>query len=75
MLTACNNGHAEIVKLLIQNKALINISCCHEQKVTPLYFAAQNNHIDVINILLKFGGDINFGKYGKIPPLSIAAKK
>src|SRR3990167_6070018 len=69
MFASCK-GHSKVVQLLAENGATLNI-VCHDN-TTPIYIAAHYNHLDVICVLLKFGANINFGKYGKIPPLTVA---
>lgn len=48
---AAKHGELEIVKLLIEKGASVNV----ENKLfqTPLFFAAQHNHIDVVKLLVK----------------------
>ena len=48
---ACENGHLEVVKLLIKNGADINKA--DENQATPLYIVCQNGHLGVVKLLLK----------------------
>ena len=47
MITA---GQEEIVKVLVQHQALVNIQS--QNGFTPLYMAAQENHDSVVRFLL-----------------------
>jgi len=48
----------KIVKELIENGADIN-KCENKDGFTPLYIAAQLGHINILNMLISFGADIN----------------
>jgi len=47
---ACTQGHLEIVKLLLENRAVVN--ALNESKKTPLCLACENNHESVVSLLL-----------------------
>lgn len=52
---AAQNGHIEIIKLCIDNKANINAHYGHKNKKTPLYLAAQKGYLEIVKLLLKHG--------------------
>ena len=54
---AADNGREEIVKLLIENGADVNIK--NHRKETPLDVAAQMYRIEIVEILVKNGGVTN----------------
>jgi ankyrin repeat protein len=60
LLSVSQNEKAnlDIVKILIDNKASINIKD-KEEGNTPLHNAVQNENIDLISFLLSRGSDIN----------------
>ena len=37
----------------------VPVDCCEEYDVTALYWAANNNRIDVVNVLLESGANVN----------------
>lgn len=49
-------GHLEVVKYLVENGAEIKNYDPHAQ-FSPLLNAGQNNHVDVLDYLIKHGGD------------------
>ncbi|XCN71444.1 MAG: ankyrin repeat domain-containing protein [Candidatus Electrothrix aestuarii] len=57
LILAAQRGHTDLVKLLIENKANINIKNLYSY--TPLIAAAENGHHDIIQLLLEAGADIN----------------
>ncbi len=57
LLNAIENGHIDIVKLLIENDANINIKDSGDW--TPLIMASFYGHLDIIEYLLENGADIN----------------
>ncbi|MBD0392011.1 ankyrin repeat domain-containing protein [Wolbachia endosymbiont of Pentalonia nigronervosa] len=55
---AAENGHKEVVEILLNNNAEINAKTT-DKGLTPLHVAAQNGHLDVVNALLDKGADFN----------------
>ena len=51
MHLAANQGAAEIVQLLVDERAAMD--CKDENSETPLFLAAEKNHISCVEILLK----------------------
>jgi ankyrin repeat protein len=56
LLTACENGHTDIVELLLDRGSDINVK--DEYGNTPLIMASRNGHVDIIQLLLDNGADI-----------------
>jgi len=54
---AAENGHLEIVKLLLKSGANPNWCCC--ECVTALHMAIANKHEEVANLLIENGANIN----------------
>lgn len=54
---AALQGHIEIVELLIENGADVNIKSIEMFGDTPLIDASANGHLDVVKYLLKNGAD------------------
>ena len=54
---ACNGGHEEIVKILLDQGA--NIEDHNENGHTPLMEAASSGHVNIAKILLEKGAGIN----------------
>lgn len=69
---ASANGHAEVVKLLVE-EIDGDVSCVCEQGYTPLLLAAGKGHNGVGKLLLKHGADPN--QAGKETPLFMASKR
>ena len=63
-------GHMDIVDLLINNGANVNLKS--ESGDTALHYAAKKNHIDIVEMLLKNGADINITGYRGLVPLHFA---
>ena len=57
-MRAVEDGNIEAIELFIQQNADVNHICVC--RVTPLLLAVQNNDIDTVNILIKYGADPNF---------------
>ena len=71
---AARKGHAEVVKLLLDNKADVNVSR-HTDGATPLYVAAWNGHTEVVKVLLYNKADANISKHTDgATPLHVAAQ-
>lgn len=54
---AALNGHLDLVKLLINNGANVNVQSYEMLKDTPLIDASANGHLDVVMYLLEHGAD------------------
>ena len=60
---ACQRGHTEVTRTLIQSKCDINKTCKlgAAMNVTPLHLAAQHGHADIARLLVKAGAPVNVG--------------
>ena len=67
---AALRGHSDIVKLLTNKGAKINLKS--ESGDTALHYAVRKNHINIVEILLKNGADINIKGYRGLVPLHFA---
>ena len=54
---ACKNGYLEIVKILIENNACLEMTC--DDDSTPLHIACENNHLEIVKFLITEGVDVN----------------
>ena len=70
---ASSNGHAEVVYLLLQRNANVNIRSTNCYKWTPLHFASENGHAKVVPLLLEHGADINAQSTLHNTPLKLAS--
>ena len=72
---ASENGHVDIVKMLIRNGADVNVAT--QKKWTAIHFAASKGHAGVVKVLIQNGADVNAlfqTKYtGKLNALIFAA--
>jgi hypothetical protein len=69
---ACENGHIEVVRLLVEagadkDKAMAN-------GYTPLFIACQNGHVEVVRLLVEPGADNGHPMTIKCTPLFAACK-
>ena len=51
------NGHVEIVKLLLDKEADVNVA--DKEEWTPLHVASENGHVEVVKLLLDKEADVN----------------
>lgn len=58
-------GQEEIVKVLVQHQALVNIQS--QNGFTPLYMAAQENHDSVVRFLLANNANQSLATEVRIP--------
>lgn len=54
---AARNGHFEALKLLLNNWANPDIQ--NAVHVTPIFLAAQQDHVDCVRLLVLMGADVN----------------
>ena len=57
LLMASQNGHAEVVKLLLAAKADVNAAMTNG--VTPLFIASEKGHTEIVKLLLAARADVN----------------
>jgi len=69
LIEAAYNGHVEIVKLLIERGANVNLK--GEAWYGPLHAAAMGGHVEIVKLLLEHGADVNIFSHNK--PLHDAA--
>ncbi|MDH4241493.1 MAG: ankyrin repeat domain-containing protein [Phycisphaerae bacterium] len=69
LIEAAANGHLDVVKLIIENGADVNLK--GEAWYGPLHAAAAKGHIEVVKILLENGADVKIFHQNK--PLNYAA--
>jgi len=64
LMEACEYGHLEIVKLLIEKGADVNLD--NNFGITALMYASKKGYLKIIELLLKNDADINYqDNYGK----------
>jgi ankyrin repeat protein len=67
---AANNGHKDVVQLLLVNGAEVNAR--DNKKMTPLHIAVINGHKEVIELLLTNGADANAKNNREMAPSHLA---
>lgn len=70
---ACRNGFTKIASLLLQNGSEWDHS--DSSMNTPLHYAAAYGWLDIMELLLKVGADVNAQNSWKISPINIAMLK
>ena len=71
---ASENGHKEIVDLLLKNGANPNIYSIKFPDVSPLHVASKNGHKEIVDLLLKNGANPN-AKFNGLSPIDFASQK
>ncbi|GJL54442.1 MAG: hypothetical protein NPIRA02_15740 [Nitrospirales bacterium] len=61
LLMAGQNGHTEVIKLLLAHKAEVNLPT--RNGTTVLMMAAENGHIEAVKLLLAHGAEVNVQDY------------
>ncbi|GAI46299.1 unnamed protein product, partial [marine sediment metagenome] len=60
---AAYQGHLDVIKLLIENGADVNVRCTNEDKtingITPLFWAISRGHENAAELLINKGADVN----------------
>ncbi|XP_063446547.1 ankyrin-1-like [Mytilus trossulus] len=73
LFMACQEGHTDVVLLLINNKADVDI--CNNKVVSPLNIACQKGHTDVVKTLIHNSADINKCGESGTSPLFMACQR
>jgi len=68
---ACQEGHLEMVQLLIQHGAKVNMEDKKDRR--PVHIAALKGHIQILEVLVSAGANINARDKDKMTPLHIGA--
>jgi ankyrin repeat protein len=71
---ACLCGNVEMVRLLLENEADPDASTSTNMR-TPLHWAAQKGHLEIMKILVKFGANISARDKFGLTPRYLAAQK
>jgi ankyrin repeat protein len=69
--SAAQEGYAELLELLLQNKGNANVQGTHGG--TPLFNASLNGHVSCIEVLLRYGAQVNYTS-GGVTTLHLAAQ-
>jgi len=67
-------GHDQVVRLLLERGAQVNLAARNAQQVTPLHSAVSGRHEAIMRLLLESGADPNIPQAGDITPLMQAAQ-
>lgn len=59
MMLACQNGHIDTVKDLIENQKVMVNFMLKQAKVSPLIMASSRGHSDIVELLLKYKAFVN----------------
>ncbi len=73
LMRAADNGHVEVVKLLLETKA-VDVNAGDEWENTALHFVMANRNIDVLELLLQKGADIDKANRDGITPGSMLSQ-
>lgn len=72
---ACSNGDKEVLQLLLQQCKDLNMNVTRvEDGATPLCVVVQNGNIDLTQLLIQYGCDVNKPKNAGCTPLFIACQ-
>lgn len=72
LMKACDNGRADMVRLLLPHQHSPNVRG-HVYKKTALYYACQRNSLDCVTLLLAHGADPTLPNSVGITPLMVAS--
>ena len=73
LMLAAQAGNIEIIKLLLEYKASVNLQS--QQFVSALMLAASNDHSKIVELLLEYGADVNLQSHQGLSALMTAASK
>ncbi|XP_055354554.1 LOW QUALITY PROTEIN: serine/threonine-protein phosphatase 6 regulatory ankyrin repeat subunit A-like [Paramacrobiotus metropolitanus] len=73
LLTACDEGHADIVDILLRNNARVDVF--DEEGRAALHLAAEKDHLDVVDLLLQHKAFVNAKNKDGVTPAHLAAER
>ena len=73
LLVASQNGHADVVSILLEARAGLDLS--RKDGVTPLLVASQNGHTEVVRVLTTAGAAVHLSRKDRATPLFMASWK
>ena len=73
LMRACQEGHLDIVKLLISHGA--NVNATNKDQMTSLLLSSQRGHVDIVKILILNGAIINQRTKQKATALILASQR
>jgi ankyrin repeat protein len=71
--TACESGHMNIVKTLLDSGA--NLTAQGKNDYSPLHYACYKGHTNIVQLLLARGADVNIQNKYRSTPLHLACFK
>ncbi|KAI9457889.1 ankyrin repeat-containing domain protein [Russula earlei] len=71
-MKASQNGHSDVVRLLLENGAIVDSR--NNDSWTPLMFASDEGHLDIIRLLLQSGANVEFQTKSGTTPLMKASR-
>jgi len=69
-LAASDKKCIEIIKILLEHKAMIDVT--DRAGFTPLHLAAQRNNVEAVELLLRNGADLSIKNFGGDTPSQVA---
>jgi hypothetical protein len=76
LVAAATSGDAWMVQALLKHTSLpVDYAANSDTGATPLYYASQNGHVDVVTLLLDQGADVNKARTNGGGPLYAASQK
>jgi ankyrin repeat protein len=71
---ACFFGHGEVAEFLVENRADVNMRAHNGQQVMPIHAASASGQLEIVQLLLAHGADVNAQQEGGFVPLHNAAQ-
>ena len=69
-----NSAAAGVAKVLLKQRPDIKIDEKNNRGETPLYCAARDNEVEMVELLLKHGADVNAKQNSGLTPLRVAMR-
>ncbi|OQV12783.1 Ankyrin-3 [Hypsibius exemplaris] len=73
LLTACDQGNADVVRVLLKNNARVDVF--DEEGRAALHLAAEKDHLEVVELLLEHKAFVNAKNKAGVTPAHLAAER